>query len=360
MTELRRRQTTETGKKVPAEPTSSSKSAELQQQSHPSRLLWPTIVLLVCIVVFMVSVVVPYFLFRRTTCPLLRSPVASPSDETIISAGVLVVEDFISPLFSERALVCMPTVTRRSGRIEYVSNAVKSWRLATNGSTTLRRIAVFDMDVPMSSGTPAWLDAVFGESIKGKETPSWLTLLKRESKDVGAPRKHLHGDSEERVRWRSKEALDYAEVLRRCAELSKGPYVIVVQDDILFTERVNEVVDWCERNMVDEMVTDEKTGRRRMMRVCSVSLFDLPGAKSGIDGHVLDASNMVARVWKVDRVSTMEKYFRTNFDEAPVDWLADRICKSQRRKTLVMDPNPVRHRGKVSSFDQNNREGLLT
>lgn len=357
MTELRRRQTAPKAHDESALPSQPDKQ---RQRSRCGILFWMSSAITTFFAGFVVFIALPRLLLPKPSRPLLSSLVISPSDEASVSGGVLPFEDSIPSSFSERALACMPTVTRRSGRVEYVSNAVKSWRLATNRSLDLRRLAVFDMDVPVSSASPAWLSAVFGEGVKRGETPSWLTLLKRESNELEAPRKLTYGDSEERVRWRSKEALDYTEVLRRCAELTEGEYVIVVQDDVLFTKRVTEVVHWCERHMVDEIVTDEKTGRRRMKRVCSVSLFDLPGAKSGVDGHEIDASNMVARVWKVERVPAMEKYFQTNFDEAPVDWLADRICKSQRRKTLVMDPNPVRHRGKVSSFDRNNREGLLT
>lgn len=357
MTELRRRQTAPKASDKCAPPSQPSKQ---QQRSSCFTLCWISFLILLYFASVHNFIALPRLLPPKPSRPHLHSFINSPSDEASIAGGVLPFEDAIPSSFSERALACMPTVTRRSGNVEYVSNAVKSWRLATNRSSVLRRLAVFDMDVPISSAPPAWLNAVFDEFVRQGETPSWLTLLKRESDELEAPRKHTYGDSEERVRWRSKEALDYAEVLRRCAELTEGEYVIVVQDDVLFTERITEVVDWCERHMVDKVVTDEKTGRRRMKRVCSVSLFDLPGTKSGVDAHEIDASNMVGRVWKTDRIPAMEKYFQKNFDDAPVDWLADRICKSQRRKTLVMDPNPVRHRGKVSSFDQNNREGLLT
>ena len=355
MTELRRR-----SQSAQTKPSSAPASPSRDPASTPW-ILRPSSVVLVFIFVFFFSIAVPYLFVSRLPRPLLHASAVSPAEEAAISAGVLPVEDAIPDLFAQRAIVCMPTVARRAGKVEYVSNAVKSWRLATWNSTTVRRLVVFDMNVPVGDGKlPTWLNAVFGRGIGRKELPSWLTLLTRESEDLTAPRKLLHGDSEERVKWRSKEALDYAEVLRRCAGLAQVAYVIIVQDDVLFTERVNEVVSWCDANMVDEIVTDEETGRRRMRRVCSVSLFDLPGTKTGVDAHSLDASNMVARVWKMDRVSAMVKYFVANFDEAPVDWLAGRICKSQRRKTLVMEPNPIRHRGKVSSFEQNDRDGLLT
>lgn len=356
MTELRRRSLS--GADVKA----SSESAEQPHAPpHTPLILRPSMMWLVFTSVFLFSIAVPYILFVRPSRPVLLSRTVSPTDEAAISAGILAVEDVVPPSFAERAVVCMPTVQRRAGAVEYVSNAVKSWRLATNSSTVMRRLVVFDMNVPIQVGRlPSWVDAVFGRRGRRRKLPSWLTVLTRESGDMTAPRQFLHGDSEERVKWRSKEALDYAEVLRRCAGLTDAAYVIVVQDDVLFTERVNEVADWCDVHMVDRMVTDEESGRRRMMRVCSVSLFDLPGTRTGVDAHSLDSSNMVARVWKKDRVPAMVKYFVSNFDEAPVDWLADRTCRSQRRKTLVMEPNPVRHRGRVSSFEQNDRDGLLT
>lgn len=173
-----------------------------------------------------------------------------------------------------------------------------------------------------------------------------------------APQKQTLGDTLERVQWRSKEVLDYAQVLRRCAHMATGEYILIAQDDVLFTPEINNVLDWANRVLVDGV--REVDGRRKMVRVCCGSLFDLPGTRTGEDGHVLDSSNMVARLWRVDAVERVVQYLEERYDEAPVDWLVDWMCKGRRRVTLVMEPNPVKHRGKVSSFAGNQRDGMLT
>lgn len=172
------------------------------------------------------------------------------------------------------------------------------------------------------------------------------------------PRKQTLGDDPDRVKWRSKEVLDYAQVLRRCAHMAKGEYVLVVQDDVLFTPRINSVLEWADRVLVEG--AREVDGKRRMVRICSGSLFDLPSEQTEQDGHVLESSNMVARLWRVDAVERVVKYLEQRYDDAPVDWLMDDMCKGRRRLTLVMEPNPVKHRGRVSSFAGNQREGMLT
>lgn len=276
---------------------------------------------------------------------------ARPDDERAVSDRRLVLEDYVAPGFREAAVVCMPSVTRANA--EYVSNSVKSFRLATRNSTSLRRVVVYSMDDPPSE--PAWLGSVFEGWLVTNELPSWLEVLPREGV-VKQPRGTTLGDSWERVVWRSKEALDYAQVLERCADATQAAWVIVVQDDVLFGSSINDAATWAERSIVDEV---KVVNGRRVARVCSGSLFDIGDAGSR-DGDALRSSNMVARVWRRHDVDGWVKHFREMYDAAPVDWLADSRCQRRRGWVPVMWPNAVRHRGRVSSFAQNHREGLLT
>jgi hypothetical protein len=180
----------------------------------------------------------------------------------------------------------------------------------------------------------------------------WLRLERRGSDDVPAPVRQTHGDGPERVAWRSKEALDYAEVLERCASLARGRYVAVVQDDVLFAAGFRRVSAW-----LDEL--EDAAGEPW----CSASLFDMSGGPGG-GAAVLRSSNMVARVWDVGdggrAVGRLAAYLRARFDASPVDWLADAWCKRRRRRSWAAAPSLVRHRGRVSSFADNAREGTLT
>lgn len=293
----------------------------------------------------------------RTKSGFLLSLNTATDDEFSITHGRLVHEDSIPPSFGEQLVACMPTVSRDG--VEYVSNAVKSWRLATNRSTVMRRLIVFNMDENQSDDPnirPAWVNKVF--NVPGK-VPSWLSLVRRE-RALQRPRKQTHGDSSERISWRSKEAQDYAEVIQRCAEMAPVRYTLIVQDDVLFTPGFQNVVQWADAMLQEREYVDEK-GRTRKQRICSGSLFDVASSEhSGLDAHTLDSSNMVARLWPAEMVPRVARYISLNFDEAPVDWLADDLCRLSRRVTLVMEPNVVRHRGAVSSFAENKREGLLT
>lgn len=304
-----------------------------------------------------------YYKYLQQHAPsslFLSSTFTSPDNEPAISEGRLPASDKQeSRSNTEHLLACMPTVTREN--VEYVSNAVKSWRLATNSSIGLGRLVVINMDVPSSeirkNEHPEWLEAVFGN--KDVSLPSWLITLERE----GAPqtaRKVTLGDSLSRIAWRSKEAQDYAQVLSRCAKYAQGQYVLIVQDDVLFTSALKDVVQWADSAFVRHEYTDSR-GYNKVRRVCSLSLFDVPKKENyGKDLHTLDSSNMVARIWRTEDVERVVSYISRRFDDAPVDWLVDDMCKIRRRVTLVKEPNPVRHRGAISSFAGNDRRGLLT
>lgn len=235
---------------------------------------------------------------------------------------------------------CMPTVQRAEGTVEYVGNAVKSWGLATNGGRKVGKLIVFDMNVNVTN-----FDV---KGILGGNSGGWWEVKRRENR-MRDPRMFTHGDSVERARWRSKEALDYAEVLSRCvveAQKMGIEFVLLVQDDVLFKDGFDEA-----RLRVGE-VDAEREGKW-----CSISLFDIGSTRNG---QKQDTSNMVARVFKAEKVGRLARYIRSKFDQSPVDWLADDYCRSWGLSTFVVVPNLVRHRGKVSSFKENKREGLLT
>jgi N-Acetylglucosaminyltransferase-IV (GnT-IV) conserved region len=261
----------------------------------------------------------------------------------------------------EDMLVCMPTVVRRDD-VEYVSNAVKSWRAITvdGRSPGLRRLIVFDMnsnDESSIAHQSSWLNRTFASdaAFKYALADGWL-VLEHGGRVMREPRMLTHGDSVERVRWRAKEALDYALVLQRCSRLAKGRYVAIVQDDVLFTRGITEAVSWLDEHMA---------GAEDAW--FSASLFDVGDhqPKAGeLRARKLNSSNMVARVYdSIDGQRNLRRfvrYLRARFDESPVDWLADQYCAAHRRKSYVMLPNPVRHRGAISSFADNKRTGLLT
>lgn len=233
--------------------------------------------------------------------------------------------------------------------MEYISNAVKSFRLATNNSSDIGTLVIYDMNE--KPGYSDWLSKIFLHPVTKSMLPNWLKIVTRTT-PIRAPRKDTLGDGHDRVVWRSKEADDYAFVLRHCMQSSEAPYISIMQDDVIFTPSFARLAQWAELHIHDHILSG------RMRRICSGSLFDL--SSNFTDGHELQSSNMVARIYRRESVEAWARYFEANYDEAPVDWLADRRCRSRRGVTVVMQPNGVRHRGGVSSFEGNEREGTLT
>lgn len=283
-------------------------------------------------------------------------PLPSSDDELAVSAYRIHAGDASSPdalrAAAAEPTTCMPSVTRSNGSVEYVSNAVKSWYLAHSRAPP--PLIVFDMDA--KPGGRAWRNAV------GAISGSWLTTLHLEV-PFRTPRKRTLTDSVQRVRWRSKEARDYAAVLRECAwrAVEQGAesdaLVLIVQDDVLFRPDAARARTWADGAMrLGARSRKSRTGQVLPQRVCSASLFDM----GGVGNDVLVSSNLVARYWRVGEAKAAAEYFERHFDDAPIDWLADDWCKKKHAVVAVMRPNPLRHRGRVSSFAENKRDNLLT
>eukprot|EP00171_Calliarthron_tuberculosum_P011232 IDg11232t1 len=248
----------------------------------------------------------------------------------------------------------MPSVTRGNGSVEYVSNAVKSWYIAHRGIPP--PLIVFDMDPAPGNGAAAWRAAV------GAVSSTWLQTVRLDVETVD-PTRYTLNDSKERIQWRSKEARDYAAVLRECAAraVARGAtpetLVLVVQDDVLFRQHSAHTRAWAKNAMKRGARTrTTRSGRVLPQRVCSASLFDM----GGFGEAVLKSSNLVARFWRVKDAAIAASYFETHFDLAPIDWLADDWCRKKHAVVAAMRPSAVRHRGLVSSFSGNQRDKLLT
>lgn len=245
-------------------------------------------------------------------------------------------------------VACMPTVARANGSVEYVSNAAKSWWLAHAGDPPPLR--VFEMDAGPDGPTAPE---------HGPPDTGWL----RTRRLAGAwlvPRQQLPGVSAERIAWRSKQTQDYASVLRSCAAAATDAgagEVLILEDDVLFRPAFASAGEWARRMLADGARTHiDKEGVRRNVRVCSVSLFDL----SGRGMQRLRSRDNVARVWRVGDALSVADYVENHYTHAPVDWLTDDWCRKRRAIAAVLRPNPVRHRGLVSSFRPNARNQTLT
>mmetsp|Transcript_6891 Transcript_6891/g.20970 ORF Transcript_6891/g.20970 Transcript_6891/m.20970 type:complete len:289 (-) Transcript_6891:872-1738(-) len=242
--------------------------------------------------------------------------------------------------FTEKMIACMPT-TLRPRHVDYVTAAVRSFRQATRDHPHLRRLVVFVMDKNPST------NYVAARLARTAKKHPWLTVLEREDRESRKPTRMLHGDPPERVQWRSKEALDYIEVLRRCTDLAKDDQLVVIfQDDVEFDPSLWSVTNWA-----DDML------RRLQKKVCVLSLSDIKQKKDGAPERI---ANMVAKIYDRKTANEFVDYASDMFDHSPIDWLIMYFCKDRGQKILVRVPNPVHHKGLVSTFSRNRRNQILT
>lgn len=295
---------------------------------------------------------------KRTTLNSLYTRPASPpqSDDELAVSDYRISSIDMSELPESRANeppTCMPTVIRANGSVEYVSNAVKSWFLAFDA--TPPPLVVYDL-----SPTPSTFQ--WRQSVSDASASAWLTTARLPPGTSEKTRFTLN-DSAARVAWRSKEAKDYASVLRACANLAQQrgatseDLVLIVQDDVLFHPTIADARQWASKEMkLGARSRRTRRGHIIPQRVCSAALFDI----SGVGDAPLDQSNLVARYWRIGDIEAAAKYFDRHFADKPVDWLADDFCRKRHAVVVVHRPNPVRHRGRVSSFSENKRDNLLT
>lgn len=272
---------------------------------------------------------------------------------------------------SERVLACMPTVARPRG-VDYLTPSVASFLAATTpsagGGGEVARLLVFNMDADPAAHTAAVAlasstGAAGAAAAAGTDGRRVAVLGRPVGRPVRRPRRRTHGDPIDRIRWRSKEADDYATVAEECAAVATAAgatAILLLQDDVVVSPAVGGIVAWAAARFPSPAA------------YCSVSLVDIddraPGEPPPVDGKVLGPAQLVARLWPLDRVDSLVAYIRGRHDESPVDWLVRDWCAGGRRgdgwwgggDTYVPIPCPVRHVGRVSTFEGNGERDNLT
>ncbi|KAJ8902120.1 hypothetical protein NDN08_006528 [Rhodosorus marinus] len=248
--------------------------------------------------------------------------------------------DSVNSKFEERVVACMPTVSRPKGA-SYVDAAARTFREVTRNSPYFRRLVIFVMDLePQKNVVVQRL-----KRASKARAHSWLTVLDGERRHAKDPTRREHGDPPDRITWRSKEALDYAETLERCIEIAGDvSYILVVQDDVTFGQEFKDIAIWADR-----------LHRRPKSRICALSLFDI---SQRVDSKPEKSSNMVAKLYKPAVAKEFVDYARSMFDHSPIDWLHRDFCAARNLQILVKYPNPIDHKGVVSTFERNKRETM--
>ncbi|XP_063294019.1 alpha-1,3-mannosyl-glycoprotein 4-beta-N-acetylglucosaminyltransferase C-like [Pelobates fuscus] len=139
--------------------------------------------------------------------------------------------------------------------------------------------------------------------------------------------KRNYNDSPERVKFRSKQNIDYAFLVNFCANLSN--YYIMLEDDVT-----------CSKNFL--------TSIKGHVDAQKASWTTITFSNLGYIGKLYHNADL----------SKLARFLLLFYDEMPCDWLLDLFFKSKAQKEILRaKPSLFQHMGMFSSF-QSNRNNL--
>eukprot|EP00741_Cyanophora_paradoxa_P004283 tig00000792_g4158.t1 len=190
-----------------------------------------------------------------------------------------------------------------------------------------------------------------------------LTIIEKRGghAEMNGTLKRTHGDSIERVRWRSKQAPPPAPLpaaplklpsssLPLChpylAYILYGPYLrppageyyIQLEDDVV------AAAGW-----FTEM---ESWTRKHFARRCDWLMlsFYTPYRIADREEYTGGFWGFIGQLYRTGDLPGIARHFRARFDESPVDWLMDEYARSSRRAIFAHAPSLFQHVGTVSSL----------
>lgn len=150
------------------------------------------------------------------------------------------------------------------------------------------------------------------------------------------------GDPADRFWWRSKEALDTAYALEVGLQAApKAEYIIFLQDDIMLAAGfVQQLQEFIKSKADAEGGVDVVTLFTSGYATTHFRVADAWGVHYGAVGLA------IRRAVAQEVIS----YFRTNFADAPVDWLFNAFILDNHKSLWVHYPGLVQHVGVKSSL----------
>ncbi|XP_078539874.1 alpha-1,6-mannosyl-glycoprotein 4-beta-N-acetylglucosaminyltransferase-like [Lissotriton helveticus] len=127
-------------------------------------------------------------------------------------------------------------------------------------------------------------------------------------------------DPEEKVKFRSKQNVDYAFLANFCAPLSE--YYLMLEDDVV-----------CAANFL--------TGIKKSFQNIDISWTTISYSKLGYLGKLFHAEDL----------PKLARFLLMFYDEMPGDWLLEQFYKSKTQKEMIhVTPTLFQHVGSLSSF----------
>ncbi|XP_050526027.1 alpha-1,3-mannosyl-glycoprotein 4-beta-N-acetylglucosaminyltransferase B-like [Daktulosphaira vitifoliae] len=147
-----------------------------------------------------------------------------------------------------------------------------------------------------------------------------------------------HGDTKERVRWRSKQNLDYALLMMYC--WSKGSFYVQLEDDIIAKPHFQSIMK----------------SKAQLKAIKKINWFILDFCRLGFIG----------KMFKNEDLPWLIKFIVMFYSEQPGDWLLEKLLETkicnlekdskdcQKRKDTIwikINPSLFQHMGKMSSLN---------
>ena len=232
------------------------------------------------------------------------------------------------PLFLGFLVIGIPTVSRKktSYLVPTLQSLVSNLRKEEKGDV---QIAVFVAD--LSTEYRQWVKEQVSSNFKN-EIESGLIIVFAAPTSFYPDLENLlpfFGDSTDRVKWRSKQCLDYSYLYYYCSDMSD--YFLLVEDDII-----------------------AETGYLQRMK----EFIKLKSEGRGWKMLQFGARGFIGMLYHSKDVLSLAKFIRKFFWTMPIDWLFslfNDVHFDKEVKTYGMYPPLFLHAGTVSSLDGQSR-----
>mmetsp|Transcript_17697 Transcript_17697/g.29104 ORF Transcript_17697/g.29104 Transcript_17697/m.29104 type:complete len:350 (+) Transcript_17697:178-1227(+) len=156
--------------------------------------------------------------------------------------------------------------------------------------------------------------------------------------EMRRPLNLTHGDSLERVKWRSKQVLDFAYLMEYCKD--KADYYIHLEDDIVAAKNyLQRIDDWLRKNY--ESRSDW----------IILSFFNPWSIEDGGVYNPDSFSGFIGQLYRSSDLEEVIRFFKRRYNDSPADWLMKDYLKESSKKVFAKKPCLFQHIGVLSSLD---------
>ncbi|XP_014665635.1 PREDICTED: alpha-1,3-mannosyl-glycoprotein 4-beta-N-acetylglucosaminyltransferase C-like, partial [Priapulus caudatus] len=247
--------------------------------------------------------------------------VSIPIVESALSSGLLLGKPVLNKVY---LTIGIPTVTRPTS--QYLKTTLQSLinsSVADDRREVVIVVLLCDTNATNRANTLAMIRENFA-SVVAEGSLQVAQLVDEQRSATTSISRRTYNDSAARVRWRSKQVLDFAFLLRYCANMSR--YFMLLDDDVVaapdFISAVREFIE----------------------------------LQAGDDWVDLQFSNFLAigRLYRAEYLPKLSALLRTFYAEQPVDILLEHfravMAPALAGEKVVRRPSLFQHIGKASSL----------